>query len=270
MDSIKQLENRIIERIDKLYSSPIADYNKRIIDKDHVLNYFYGSYYRTREIVRLLSGASSNNKILDIGIGYGFHDIILNQIYGLDIAGMEVEENISSYSKLPKSFGIDIFPGKLSSSSHLTEQKSYDTVIFSEVIEHIRISPMKALLEIKHVLKTDGRLIITTPNIARLTNIIKLCAGFSIIEEFPDEDSGLEHITDKLIHIREYTMRELKGLIRRAGFTIELAKYSISHDRVLAGPKANFTKKIKRLLLQSACFALPPFRSLLIIVCRKN
>ncbi|MBN1457440.1 MAG: class I SAM-dependent methyltransferase [Sedimentisphaerales bacterium] len=267
--NIKDLENKILSRIGQLYSSSSEDYRERVIDKDHVTKYFYTSYHRTKEIVKLISRFSKDDRILDIGIGYGFYDIILKEAFGFDVSGTEVEENIASYCKLPQSFGINIIRGELSDTGVLAEPESYDLAVFSEVIEHLRISPMKALLEIKNILKPGGRLILTTPNIAGLTNILKLSTGRNIIEQFPDDDSGLDHVTDKLVHIREYTMDELKNLVKRAGFTVESAKFSISNDKIPAGSDVDLSKKILRSLLLPPRFILPGLRSLLVIVCRK-
>ena len=97
-----------------------------------------------------------------------------------------------------------------------TLDDSLDTVILAEVLEHLRISPMTALREIHRILKPGGHLILTTPNIARLANLAYLLLGRNIVEPFPEDDSDLEHITDKVSHIREYTMHELKQLVGRA------------------------------------------------------
>ena len=266
----KDLENKILSRIEQLYRGSLEDYRERVINKDHVTRYFYTSYHRTKEVVKLVSGFPGNNRIVDIGIGYGFYDIILKEMFGFNVSGTEVEENIASYCKLPQSFGINIAIGKLSGTGGLAEPESYDLAIFSEVIEHLRISPMKALLEVRNILKPGGRLILTTPNIAGLTNILKLSTGRNIMEQFPDDDSGLGHVTDKMVHIREYTMNELKNLVKRAGFTVESAKFSISNDKIPVGPNINFSKKILRLLLLPPCFVWPGFRSLLVIICRKS
>ena len=139
---------------------------------------------------------------------------------------MELQENIAAYCFLPKLHNIQMIAGGLSQKPCLIPDNSFDVVIFSEVIEHLRISPIRALLEINRILKPEGLLLITTPNVARLSNILRLFIGKNIVEMFPDDDSELNHVTDRMTHIREYTMDELKMLSRRTGYKIIEAKYS--------------------------------------------
>jgi len=49
----------------------------------------------------------------------------------------------------------------------------FDLVIFTEIIEHLT-NPFFALSEIRRVLKPGGWLLITTPNVSRSQNVIKL------------------------------------------------------------------------------------------------
>lgn len=53
----------------------------------------------------------------------------------------------------------------------------FDVVLFCEVIEHLLIDPIHAIREIKRVLKENGILILSTPNVARLENVARLLSG---------------------------------------------------------------------------------------------
>ena len=241
-----------------------------IRNKDHAKKSLWSSYHRIREIAKYIYRVGPAKKILDIGIGYGFLDIFLKQGFGLDITGMEIEENIRAYCPLVELHGIPIIPGRLSRKDCPIANNSFDIVILSEVIEHLRISPLKALSEIKRILKPGGQLLLTTPNMARLTNILRLLMGRNIIEEFPDDDRQLNHITDKMTHIREYTMKELKLLLGRAGFEIVEARYSLSHDKLGPGHSLNWKYKFMRVLLQPPVMLVPSLRSLILIVGQKT
>ena len=229
---MKRIVNQIVHEIDRLYTEDMVDYRGRIINKEHVLNYFWGGYYRFLDIVKHISRIHPGKKILDIGISYGFYDIILKEEFGLDVTGLELEENIPVYCPLPRLHGIPIIAGELSKRPCSIPNESCDVVIFSEVIEHIRISPLRALLEINRILRPGGILLLTTPNVARLSNVLALLVGKNIVEAFPDEDSELTHIRDKMKHIREYTMNELKTLMNRAGIKIIKGEYPLSNDRI--------------------------------------
>lgn len=273
MPKIDKTMEQIAREIDAIDDKQeVYDYKggRGIRNKTHAKNSLFGSYHRIREIAKYISRVGPGKKILDIGIGYGFLDIFLKEDFGLDVAGMEIEENIPSYCLLAESHGIPIIPGELSKKQCSIADNSFDIVIFSEVIEHLRISPLKVLLEIKRILKSGGRLLLTTPNMARLTNILRLVMGRNIVEEFPDDDSQLNHITDRMTHIREYTMNELRLLMGRAGFEIVEARYSLSNDRLGPGQISNWKHKFVRLLLLPLLKLVPSLRSLILIVGQKS
>jgi SAM-dependent methyltransferase len=90
----------------------------------------------------------------------------------------------------------------------------FDVVLFCEVIEHLASDPLKAVLEIKRILKPGGYLVLTTPNVCRIENIIKLIVGGNIYD--PYSRHGIYGR-----HNREYTRNELFLLLKHAGFEFE-------------------------------------------------
>ena len=74
------------------------------------------------------------------------------------------------------------------------EDHHFDTVVFSEVMEHLRF-PQKALHEIFRVLKKNGQLIGSVPNAFRLRNRIKFLIG----KPFETDPSHLRSYSDKIL-----------------------------------------------------------------------
>ena len=101
--------------------------------------------------------------------------------------------------------------------------ESFDVVLFCEVIEHLQSDPLKVLLEIKRVLKPDGKLVVTTPNVSRLENVCRMIAGANIYDPY----SGYGPYGR---HNREYNRHELVQLLEFCGFAIETSFTADVHE----------------------------------------
>jgi SAM-dependent methyltransferase len=93
---------------------------------------------------------------------------------------------------------------------------SFDVVIFSEIIEHLAINPVRALAEIHRVLRPNGVVIVTTPNHLSLMRLEGFLLG---TREFVDRYSpGFGYGAR---HNREYFPEELRELLESTGFVVE-------------------------------------------------
>lgn len=95
------------------------------------------------------------------------------------------------------------------------EGKGYEIVCFCEVIEHMIESPIKALLNINAMLKDNGILIMSTPNVNRLENVARMIAGANLYDPY----SGYGKYGR---HNREYNKHELFQMLTLCGFEIEI------------------------------------------------
>lgn len=89
--------------------------------------------------------------------------------------------------------------------------ESFDYVIFCEVLEHMTHDPLRAVLELKRVLKPGATMILTTPNAARLENIVAFAEGRNMYDPFSAYGPYGRHN-------REYTRHELHLLMTHSGF----------------------------------------------------
>ncbi|MCW6037302.1 methyltransferase domain-containing protein [Spirulina subsalsa FACHB-351] len=92
--------------------------------------------------------------------------------------------------------------------------QQFDVVLFCEIIEHLLLDPASVLHEIKRILKPNGTLILTTPNVSRLENVAKMIGGANIYDPY----SGYGPYGR---HNREYNKHELYLLLTYLGFEID-------------------------------------------------
>ena len=103
------------------------------------------------------------------------------------------------------------------------EDTSFDGVLFCEVIEHLQMNPLRTLREIWRVLKPGGWLILTTPNVARLVNAVRMIDGNNLYDPYSGHGPYGRHN-------REYSCSELRALGSFAGFELETMFTSDVYD----------------------------------------
>lgn len=108
------------------------------------------------------------------------------------------------------------------------EDDAFDVVLFCEMLEHLLMNPLATLREIHRVLKPSGVLVLTTPNVARLDNVLSLVEGVNMYDPY----SGYGPYGR---HNREYTRDELHRLLEFAGFDVERSFTADGHASTAAG-----------------------------------
>ena len=144
------------------------------------------------------------------------------------------------------------------------DSDSFDVVLFLEVLEHVIDDPRHVFSEINRILKTDGYLFLTTPNIAQLFNRLMLLLGKQPQLYFTSLRYGYK---SERGHFREWTLDELTYLLRDS-FRIEKCTYVDT----LGTTGLVRERKLLRILYypyKFLCAVKPSFRSTIAMVCRK-
>src|SRR5262249_33972028 len=101
----------------------------------------------------------------------------------------------------------------------LRVQEPYDLVVMAEVIEHVPRPPHLVFADLKGCLRPGGTLLVTTPNLYRFRNRVRMALGQPIFDLFryPEMDRPLGHFL-------EYSREQIEWHLREAGFEIRLAR----------------------------------------------
>jgi SAM-dependent methyltransferase len=121
-----------------------------------VLDWFRNK--RAHRLNRILTGSG---KVLDIGCGNGNFLNLLQSIGNYEIHGLEMPGKSADRAKLVNNINLKI--GSLQSNDY--EKSSFDAVTLYHVFEHLP-NPQEYLNIIHSILKEDGTLVMSFPNIS--------------------------------------------------------------------------------------------------------
>lgn len=162
-----------------------------------------------KEIIRYIESKSLkyiDKEILDIGCGKGDYTYFFgkrNKVIGIDLQNVVKEKY--------RNFNFQI----ADATSLPFQDNTFDVIISFDVIEHIE-NDKKMMTESYRVLKKGGKIFFGTPNKTRLSHFLLKLIGKRV--KYP-LDLGESNELGKIIHIREYTSKELEKLIKGAGFS---------------------------------------------------
>ncbi len=189
--------------------------------KEH--EYFLIHEARYRYILEQIVELSGDKKwkVLDAGC-FPYHFGAALEMLGHNVYGISsTHEPIKSKKIKICNIETDKFP---------FDDNFFDFVLCTEVLEHLPQSPVWAINEMHRVLKPQGKLLLTTPNIARSINRAKLLLGKSVtypLHQVLDNEGLGSNIYHR--HNREYTLNEVTTLMRHTNFSVERAAHFVSY-----------------------------------------
>lgn len=192
----------IKELIKQLIGKPLPPWEQEY------LNYHTA---RFKDTINLL-GPGEGKRLLDVGAFPG-HLTLAVQTLGYQVEALtgtnESARGLQIFSARLANNNIPVTLADVEFDTFPFTDKSFDVVLASEIIEHLPFNPYHMLREAFRVLKPKGRIILSTPNLPKLDNVIRFGLGRTI---HPDIRQPF-HKTFKSIligrHIREYTASEL-------------------------------------------------------------
>lgn len=224
------------------------------------LDYFLIHQSRYRYILNYITSLNLKNgsKVLDIGC---FPPHLFKALESL---GYEVWGISSKHEPIKSKRVVSI---NIESEKLPFKEKSFDLVIFTEIIEHLLIDPRIYLGKIKKILKKGGHLLITTPNAVHLKNRAKVLIGksssFSLDQLY---ETRLKNDSIYFRHNRELTALELGQIVMDSGFEVNKSNFFSAYDpfRKKLTKESKVTKVVK-IVGYSLTQVYPPFRDSLFV-----
>jgi SAM-dependent methyltransferase len=213
------LENKVREIISHRTDAYSRFHAKRFFDQIRALSSIRTKYFGHLQKVRVLEvGPASVSRMYEKVIdGLEFYTAGIPPDKG-DLATIhELYGSEAHYFVNLEDADISgLYPALIAQPFHI--------IIMCEVVEHVRASPKELLSDLFRILTPDGAILLSTPNARSEDRMRKYLLG-----ELPQEvyeKSSRGRYSDYHMHVREFTMMELKSAIVSAGGQIDFAGIS--------------------------------------------
>jgi SAM-dependent methyltransferase len=175
---------------------------------------------RSRVALELVSRIKTHD-ILDLGCGEGDVSIALHELTGSRVVGIDISEVVV---ERVRKRGMEAHRVVVGDEPLPFADSAFDLVFMAEVLEHLH-HPDRAVTEIARILRPEGHLLITTPNLACLPNRFLLAIGlqplFSEVSEVKvlgRGSAGLGDGGEPVGHVRLFTKGALIQFLSLHGF----------------------------------------------------
>jgi SAM-dependent methyltransferase len=217
MEQMKYSRTDIDAIMDYLGSFDLPGINSE--ERNNYLNFSLDRFLKTLELFP--EEINEKSRVLELGASPYFMSLLIKKYYNcrIDFANffgvskaLKTKEVLAS-KKYNKKYDIDFKHFNVEKEEFPFKDKSFDLVLFCEIIEHLTVDPVHTLVQINRLLKQGGFMIITTPNVLRYENVMKLITGKNIHDHYSGYGAYGRHN-------REYTPHELRLLVESMGFRV--------------------------------------------------
>lgn len=210
-----------------------SDLKRRILLR--LRSFLYGGYKLATYIPSALSGLNKAKhqirhmflndlkpgELLDVGCGNG---TFLHHMHNLGWSATGVDFDPKAIENAKNMWGDDLTVMSTDLAGARFSDNSFDAVTMSHVIEHVP-DPVATLIEARRILKTGGRLVVTTPNIRSFGH-----------KTFRDCWWGL----DSPRHLQIFSLQSLQKCARKSGFNILRTSTSAANADTFIGGSYGF------------------------------
>ena len=234
--------NELTSKLNEANTALLQDYllNSTIVPgpKEELRHYVEDAFFRFIKTLQMIP-VDATGKLLEMGSNPYFTTTLLKKFRKLDLYGanfFSTPDDSIVQTVFNEKYGEKfVYESKLfniEKSIFPYPESTFDYVLFCEIIEHLVENPVHVLEQIFRILKPKGTIILTTPNVARASNIEKLSRGENIYD--PYSKYGIYGR-----HNREYTIHELTELLSKTGFEVKMRFTKFVHVKK---PDSNWWK----------------------------
>jgi SAM-dependent methyltransferase len=155
---------------------------------------------------RLLELVGTDKRVLDVGCSSGYLARPLVE-RGCVVVGIERDP---AAAEVARTICEDVLVGDVETMELPLQHESFDVVLCGDLVEHLR-DPDRFLARVRPFLRTTGRLVLSTPNVANWAMRLSLLSG-----RWQYTDRGILDRT----HAHLFTRRTLVETLQRTGYRV--------------------------------------------------
>lgn len=190
-----------------------------LLEKHH-LDHLVQNAERIVRSVNLVKGLGFDEKKKVAEIGFGGVGLACALTLGAKVYAYDL---VNSWERVCNFFNIPFHYLNLAHKISI-DDGPFDIILFCEVIEHLNRWPVDILSELMTCLVPGGTLFLSTQNLHRLSNRIRMLQGKKLFANFVPEELVMGHL-------REYSPEEIHFLMSRAGFQNITWEYQCFPDK---------------------------------------
>lgn len=158
---------------------------------------------------KMLRLVGEGKRVIDFGCATGYFSQLLTK-KGCTVTGVEINPEAAKFAE---QYCEQVIVADLDfvSVTAILPKQAFDVAVFGDVLEHLR-NPWKVVSEIRQLLKPEGYVVASIPNIAHGAIRLALLQG-----RFDYMDLGLLDNT----HLRFFTRKSVEELFEGAGYFVE-------------------------------------------------
>lgn len=159
---------------------------------------------------RLLGAVGANKTVLELGSSTGYLSEQMTKQLGCTVYSVEIDP-VAAAQAQGKCKEVQVLDLDLADLTKLYSESFFDVVLCADVLEHLR-NPVETLVQVKKLLKPDGYIVASIPNISHGSIRMALMAG-----KFPYRSMGLLDNT----HVKFFNRQLLEETFDDAGLRVD-------------------------------------------------